>query len=145
MQFAFYKGKGTLFDRLIRWWQRGPYSHVEALLVDNGAGVFECASSLPGDGVRIASVKLVDGDWDFVDFPADTMAVRSWFEAHAGARYDWLGIFGFVLRPFGGEPKRYFCSEAIATALDIDEPFRFDPNALFDCLKERATAGRQTA
>lgn len=145
MKFAFYKGKGTLVDRLIRWWQRGPYSHVETLLTDQGNGTFECASSVRGQGVRIASVEITNSDWDIVDFPADATAVRSWFETHAGAGYDWLGIFGFVLRPFGGEPRRYFCSEAIATALGIDEPFRFDPNALFDCLKASAAVERTTA
>ncbi|CAE6810682.1 hypothetical protein R69658_05386 [Paraburkholderia aspalathi] len=61
--------------------------------------------------------------------PADAAAVRTWFEQHAGAGYDWAGVFGFVVRPLGGEPDRYFCSGSIATAPGVKEPFRLDPNA----------------
>lgn len=145
MRFAFYKGRGTLVDRMIRWWQRGPYSHVEAVLASNADGTFECASSAPGKGVRIASIALSVVEWDVLEMPADVEVVRVWFEAHAGARYDWPGIFGFLMRPIGGEPGRYFCSEAIASALGIDEPWRFDPNTFADFIKSIARCERASA
>lgn len=132
MRIAFYKGRGTVLDRAIRWWQRGTYSHVEAVLVDNGDGTFECASSVPWTGVRIASIPLPHDEWDVLEIAADVDTVRGWFQAHAGAGYDWLGVFGFVMRPVGTEPGRYFCSEAIATALGIRESWRLDPNGFAD-------------
>lgn len=144
MKIAFYKGKGTLVDRMIRWWQRGPYSHVEAVLAENGDGTFECASSVHSAGVRIATITLPPDEWDVLDMPADVDAVRAWFTAHAGLRYDYLGILGFVVRPVGGEPRHYFCSEAVATALRLDEPFRLDPNALGDLVRDLAHVERAT-
>lgn len=132
MKLAFYKGRGTLFNRIVCWWQRGPYSHVEVVLATRTDGTYECASSVPGVGVRIATKALPAADWDFIDYPADVGSVRAWFAAHAGAGYDYLGIFGFIVRPVGGEPGRYFCAEAIATALGIDEPWRLDPNGFAD-------------
>lgn len=141
MKFAFYKGRGTLIDRLIRWWQRGPYSHVEAVLADNADGTFECASAMRGTGIRIASIALPATDWNFVEAPGDVDVVRAWFAARAGAGYDWLGVFGFVLRPVGQEAGRYFCSEAIAAALGVSEPWRFDPNGLADLLVDVEQAG----
>ena len=135
MKFAFYRGDGSLVDRAIRWWQRGPYSHVEAVLADNGDGTFECASSVRGTGVRIASISLPVAAWDLVEMPADVASVRAWFVAHVGASYDWLGIFGFVVRPVVAERNSYFCSEAVASALGISEPWRIDPNGLADLLK----------
>ncbi len=145
MKVAFYKARGTLVDRAIRWWQRGPYSHVEAVLADNGDGTFECASSVRSAGVRVAPITLPSSDWDILDISADVDAVRAWFTAHAGARYDWMGIFGFVMRPIGGEPGRYFCSEAIASALGIGEPWRLDPNALADVVRSVTCLDRQSA
>jgi len=144
MKIAFYKGKGTLVDRMIRWWQRGLYSHVEAVLAETGDGTFECASSVRGAGVRIAAVALAANEWDVLDMPADVDAVRAWFTKHAGLRYDYLGILGFVVRPVGGEPRHYFCSEAIATALGLAEPFRLDPNALADLVRDIARVERTT-
>lgn len=132
MKLAFYKGRGTVFDRAIRWWQRGPYSHVEAVLRSNPDGTAECASSVPGTGVRIASISLPASDWDVLEVVADVEAVRAWFLNHVGAGYDWLGIFGFVVRPFRDEPGHFFCSEAIAAALGVREPWRLDPNGLAD-------------
>ncbi len=145
MKIAFYKGKGTLVDRMIRWWQRGLYSHVEAVLATNENGTFECASSVRGTGVRIATIALPPDEWDVIDMPADIDAVRTWFAAHASMGYDYLGILGFVVRPLGGEPRHYFCSEAIATAVGLEEPFRFDPNALADFVKAVAHIERTTA
>lgn len=142
MRFAFYKGRGGLADRAIRWWQRGPYSHVEAVLADNGDGTFECASSVSGAGVRVASIPLCAAEWDFIDMPADVAEIRGWFAAHAGAGYDWLGIFGFVMRPVGGERARYFCSEAVASALGVNEPWRLDPNGLADLMRSVAAMHR---
>ncbi|WP_175948499.1 hypothetical protein [Burkholderia pyrrocinia] len=145
MRFAFYKGRGTLIDRAIRWWQRGLYSHVEAVLADNGDGTFLCASSSRGAGVRIATITLPAAEWDVLEMPVDVDDVHAWFDAHAGAGYDWLGIFGFVMRPVGGEPGRYFCSEAIASALGVNEPWRLDPNGFADFVAAVAHCDRAVA
>jgi len=139
MKFAFYKASGTLLDKLIRFWERGRYSHVEVVLADLGNCQYTVASSVPFVGVRIATIALPASDWDVVDAPGDVSEVRAWFMARNGAGYDYLGLFGFVLRRVVGEKSKYFCSEAIATALGMSEPWRFDPNGLADALARPLT------
>ena len=127
---AFYKGrrKGLdgLFDALVRFWTRGPYSHCE--IVFSGG---EAASSSKRDGgVRFKHINFNHERWDFVTLDIDPVPVRGWFDAHLGEKYDTLGLFGFIWRPFGGMKTRWFCSEACAAALGTDDPWRFCPNTL---------------
>lgn len=68
VKFAFYKAPGSLLDKAIRWWMRGPYAHVEAILAENADGTYTIASAVPGIGVRIATNQaLPASDWDIVD------------------------------------------------------------------------------
>lgn len=130
MQLAFYKGRHRglpgWFDAAVRWWTRGPYSHVE-LVLDDGT----CWSSSARDGgVRTKAIDLGSGNWDLVPVVQDAAAARAWFAAHAGAGYDYLGLFGFVWRRSYGAGSRWFCSEAVAAALGYRDAWRFDPNTL---------------
>ena len=127
---AFYKAPGNGFDRLIRWWTRSSYSHVELILGPIGGTHWRAYSSSPRDGgVRTTRIKADLTYWDLV--PVSTPdAAKAWFEAHLGAKYDWFGIFGFVWRPARGKGNRWFCSEACAAALGFTDPWRFDPAAL---------------
>lgn len=133
MKFAFYKGAGTLLDSAIRWWMRGPYAHVEAILSDNGDGTYTIASSVPGIGVRIAeNQSLPASDWDIVDGPGDVDEARAWFDERNGAAYDYLGLLGFVIRPATGVDRgKYWCSEACLRAIGFPGAWRFDPNAMY--------------
>jgi hypothetical protein len=130
MKLACYKGKrgGTagFFDAAVRWWTRGPYSHVELVFSD---GV-SASSSMRDGGVRFKEIEYHPDRWDFVEIDGDEKAARAWFTANEGARYDWLGLFGFVWRPGNGKGRRWFCSEAIAAALGMKDPWRFCPNTL---------------
>lgn len=130
MRLAFYRGRpkglAGLFDALVRWWTRGAYSHVELVL---GDGTCWSSSSRDG-GVRAKAIDLASGNWDLVAITGDEAAAQAWFAAHAGAGYDYLGLFGFVWRPGTGDNRRWFCSEAIAAALGYRDPWRFCPNTL---------------
>jgi hypothetical protein len=54
VKIALYKGKKTITDKLISWWDRGLYSHVELVFSDG-----LCASSSPRDGgVRMKPIEL---------------------------------------------------------------------------------------
>lgn len=130
MRLAFYKGRHRgwrgLLDAAVRWWTRGPYSHVELVLADG-----TCWSSSARDGgVRDKAINLTSGNWDLLPVAGDEAAAAAWFADHAGAGYDWLGLFGFVWRASGGEGARWFCSEAVAAALGYRDAWRFDPNTL---------------
>jgi len=149
IRIAFYKGRHRWVNRLISWWTRGPYSHVEVvveLLYDAqspqdsaqnlGPRPSRCASSSQMDGgVRIKTINLSPDHWDLVEVDADAQHVRSWFEARKGTKYDYLGVLGFILRIIGHDQKRWFCSEAVAASLGFLEPWRFNPNSLYTVLK----------
>jgi hypothetical protein len=130
MRLAFYKGRrggfAGLFDAAVRWWTRGPYSHVELVFSD---GLAASASQRDG-GVRFKPITFHPDRWDFVPVDGDEDAARAWFAGHWGAAYDYAGLFGFVWRPGKGASRRWFCSEAIAAALGYGDAWRFCPNTL---------------
>lgn len=139
MKIAFYKRKHHWYDALVRWWTRGPYSHVE-LAFHVGDDVHLCWSSSPRDGgVRSKLMPLPKEHWDVLEIGQDKRraTVLLWFKDRQGARYDWLGLLGFVMRRVKGRSSRYFCSEAVGAALGYDEAWRFDPNTLHAVVTRR--------
>jgi hypothetical protein len=137
MKFAFYKGNATFLDKLICWWMRGDYSHVEAILDEEEGGTYTIASSVPGTGVRIATGQsLPASDWDIVDGPGEVAAARAWFEARVGKAYDYLGLFHFIVQPADIESKdKYFCSEACLLSVGYDGAWREDPNSAYNVVR----------
>ena len=137
-RIAFYKGTRPgiegLYNRLGRWLDHGPYSHCELIFSD---GVSASASYMDG-GVRIKYIGYTSVNcWDFVDLPTQYEAdARKWFMAHHGQKYDVMGninaMFGFV--PHSHD--KWFCSEAIAESLGLNESWRYKPNGLMAVLKE---------
>lgn len=126
MKLAFYRGRHRLFDILVQWWQRCPYSHCELVLrvVDGQA---ECASaSFMDGGVRVKRIELDAERWDVVEIDGNPLAAALWLEDHRGEPYDLLGLLGFVWRPLKGRGRKWFCSEAVAAMLGFPEPWRFD-------------------
>ena len=131
---AFYKGRDQFFDRAIQTWSRGPYSHVEIII-----GNTWYTSSPYDGGVRSKQIIPTEGHWDFITLDhIDPNSVLDWYILHAGKKYDFLGIAGFVIRPIKGLEHRYFCSEAIAEILGLDDPWRYDPNTLAGVVRRLA-------
>jgi hypothetical protein len=131
MRAAFYKatrpGLAGIYNRLVRWWCRGPYSHCELVFSD---GMAASASFFDG-GVRTKRIDFDGERWDFVDLHGfDEAAARAWFDGHDGAAYDLIGDLGFVARPIQGGKRNWFCSEAVFAALGFADGWRFDPNSL---------------
>ena len=143
MKLAFYKGKQRLFNRLVAWWTRGPYSHVELVFGPAKDGRYVCGSASHTDGgVRIKTIALTPDKWDVFDVDVgNAEAAKNWFSSHWADGYDYLGLFGFVLRRGLQSRQRWFCSEAVAAALGFFEPWRYDPNALFARVKGGASHG----
>ncbi len=135
MQVAFYKGRTRLFNRLVSWWLKGPYSHVELVTATYSDGVSACASaSFMDGGVRVKHMVLNPDHWDLVDVP-HTPEAWDWVMAHENERYDLLGLMGFVWRRQTGGKRKWFCSEAVADMLGFPESWRFDPMNLHSALK----------
>ena len=125
---ALYKGRGTLFNRLIRLWTRSIYSHCEIVLPD---GRWLSASAMD-DGVRDKRIALDLEHWDLIPVPwADLADILDLFITHEGDDYDWFGLFGSQFLPVGlHSRRRWFCSEFCAAALGFPMPQRYSPAQL---------------
>ena len=132
---AFYRGTrpglAGIYNRLVRWWTRSEFSHVELVL---STGVAWSASFADG-GVRSKRINFDTKDWMLIDLPPQLEhRAEAWFKAHLGAPYDLLGNLQFVLAPIKHSLRRLFCSEAVAEALGIPDPWRYDPGTLASAL-----------
>jgi len=130
---AFYKGKRRLFNRLVSWWDMGPYSHMEIVFDDQTAA----SSSFMDGGVRIKSIQFDDSRWDFIELPRELFAEdisRDWFKSHLGFRYDFFGLIRFAIDAIPDRKSKYFCSEACLESLGISEAWRFTPNSAYTFL-----------
>ena len=136
MRAAFYKATRPalqgLYSRAVRFIERGPYSHCELAF---GDGMSASASWVDG-GVRFKRIDYDPAHWDFVELPAHLAPyAREWFRANQGAPYDLLGNVRFVLPWLPDSQHGWFCSEAIAAALRLHEPWRLGPNGLAAVLR----------
>ena len=135
LRAAFYKGTHAglpgVYNRLVRWWTRSQYSHVELVF---GTGQAASSSAMDG-GVRFKPIEFDLDKWDFIELP-DELALRawSWFDDHEGQAYDLLGNLHFVISAVGDDKRKWFCSEAVAAALGMPDPARFDPGTLHAAL-----------
>lgn len=141
MKLAMYKGPPTELVHTIS--HEGiclvtgsDYSHAELVFGElDRHGKCLCASASARDhGVRFKNIDLVtSGRWDLYPIKGDEAAAYRWFTEHQGAGYDYFGLGWFIL-PIDqiNDPKRYFCSEAIAAALGYARPLKFHPQRLLD-------------
>lgn len=127
VQLALYKGKGLLFNKLVRWWTSSPYSHCE-LVIDGLA----YSSSLMDGGVRKKWIDFKPEHWDFVELPwADADAVTDYFAATDADKYGVLGLIKSQLLNRNKEFKgSQFCSEWCARALGIPSGGIYSPDTL---------------
>jgi len=126
IQLALYKGRGTLFNALIRWWTKSPYSHCE--LVINGTCY---SSSIRDGGVRGKVMALPAHSWDVIDLPwADEYAAQQWFDAHAHDKYGFADLLLCQLLGMRRDGRGVFCSEACAAALGLPDPTKYGPGEL---------------
>lgn len=144
MRIAFYKGRVRLFNRLVSWWLKGPYSHCELVLAMDSNGRYVCASSSALDGgVRIKHMNLNPEHWDMVPVSGDVYEAWHWLAHHEGEGYDYLGLVGFIARVLGHSKNRWVCSEAVAEMLGMPESWRFDPCSLWAALSRTVPSNSQ--
>jgi hypothetical protein len=128
---AFYKstrpGIAGWYNRIVRWWEQGPYSHCE-LIFSNG--IAASASYLDG-GVRFKEIVFNPDHWDFIELPDYLEAdAWTWFKKHEGQLYDLRGNLRFAIDFIPNDPDRSFCSKAMGEALGLEDAWRFGPTAL---------------
>lgn len=116
---ALYKGKGQLFNALIRTWTGSEFSHCEIVMPD---GRWLSASAMDG-GVRAKRIDYKPEHWHLIPVPwADARTIEAVFEKYEGKGYDWAGIFLSQLLASGlHSERRMFCSEFCAEALGFTD------------------------
>lgn len=143
LKVAFYKADGNFIDKVIRLFTRSKYSHCELLLPDG--------RMFSSDGWDNGKVRYNDkyniNNWDFIDINitnGELLTLLSWCDHKIGLKYDWLGVFRFVLPFLKQDPDRWFCSELCAAALKFIGKIGMNiktsglsPNALFKLLVDK--------
>lgn len=149
MYLAFYKGPPDelgklLLHKAVCLRTFSSYSHVELVFSIDLFGMGDCYSSSGRDGgVRRKQIDLTSGHWDVFDVSAifdshEQAYALAWFAARLGAKYDYFGLLFFVLFVRTEDSRAYFCSEAVAAALQLREPWKVHPEGLHDFIKDRA-------
>lgn len=115
-ELAFYKAEGNYFDKLIRWWTKSKYSHVEIVYGDKWY-----SSSYRDDGVRVKAMKAPNPDsWDYVEVDVDPDRLEDVYMKHVGKGYDWLGIALSEWLPLGIQNDyKCYCSEFCAEVIGL--------------------------
>jgi len=134
MKILFYKGtrKGVqgIYSRLVRFVDKGKYSHCEVLFSDG----LSASASFIDKGVRFKQIDYTSDNWDEVEVACDELTVRAWFNNHEGDKYDILGNLRFGLFFITPSKNKWFCNEAIGEALGIKDSWRYGPNGLYALL-----------
>ena len=122
IKIAFYRGRNGLFDRIIKWWTKSPYSHAELILPDGITWI--SISPFLTSKVGARTKEEWDSDaWEFVEIEVDQQqlgVIQEFYEYTKGCKYDWIGMLLSQFLPFHIKRKgKWYCSEWIAYALRI--------------------------
>ena len=138
IKIAFYKGSGDLFNKIVRWWTKSQYSHVELVLPDHKTwiriGPFSSSKLC-----AITKEKWDPKNWDFVEItvtPDQVNTIKEFFERTKGCKYDWWGMILSHLVPFKVKQRgKWYCSEWIAHALRVSRVIDWKKARIFERAK----------
>jgi hypothetical protein len=134
VKIAFYKGEGGWFNKLIRFWTGSNITHVELIIDD----VWYSSSHTDG-GVRSRVISGKSGNWEVHELTGyDEAYALEVYQSAEHCRYDWTGIIGSQILPFGIQwAFHYNCSELVGEMLGIKKPHRYAPHELKEYLEKR--------
>jgi hypothetical protein len=122
IKVAFYKGRGRLRDRFIRWYTNSPYSHVELVLPDDKGWI----GIYPPDSPRVRKNTLNNNneyEWDSIEFEitrGQLDSINDFYELTNNQSYDWVGMILSHTLPFQVKRiNKWYCSEWVAYALAL--------------------------
>ena len=114
--------KPTIMQKLISWWTRSRYVHVEIRIGDIWVSAKE------GVGVRLKPYednKEYDS-WDYVNIPKleinkeNLLALEKWLNEKNGDKYDWVAIvLSHVLKLRIDHKSKWTCSELVSKILQL--------------------------
>ncbi len=135
IRIAFYKGKGDVFNKIVRKWTQSEYSHAELILADGRTWI----SITPFIKSKIYSKKdpeYKEKDWDFVELPITRQQhsiIEQFYSLTEGCKYDWVGMLLSQFMPFKIKSQgKWYCSEWIAYALRISGVISWEQIQIYD-------------
>jgi len=128
IQVAFYKGQEDGWrHRLIRWWTKSQYSHVELIMPDGKTWISISPFLSSRVAARIKHRVENPDSWDYLVFnlserpPVQAYQLDQLYkfiDMTQGAKYDWVGMVMSHFCPYLIKRRdRWYCSEWIAHAL----------------------------
>lgn len=113
VKVIFYKAEyGNWKDKLISWWTKSTYSHVEVILKDGKCFSADARNNI----VRIKDIDYEDGKWDILH--VNKKINYREIDKNIGCEYDWKGLFlNEVLKSKIENPKKWYCSEVCSHIL----------------------------
>jgi len=142
ISIAFYKGKGDWTDKLIRWWTKSPYSHVELVIGDPKDG--DWISTSPRT-MRLEKrhINYKPENWDVIQINEEicdlnVYRVQKLYIKYKLVSYDWFGIFFSQIIPLNKDNKnKLFCSEWVMTCLLVKDPNKYSPGDVYQYCKDK--------
>lgn len=114
---VFYKGRGTLAEKLIRLWTNSPYAHSEFRRSD---GLYHSNDRFRFIS-RTKALEIDAADWETCEITLPSEIIERVERRQLrknGTSYDWMGIiFSQVFRLGLHDKKRWFCSKSNADDL----------------------------
>ena len=122
IKVAFYCGKGSWVNKIIRWWTKSPYSHAELIMPDNKTWIGISPFKTSRLDVH-ENLNYNHEEWETLELQVSQEqldVISEFFESTRGSRYDWVGMLLSQFLPYHIKRKnKWYCSEWIAYALRI--------------------------
>lgn len=131
--FAEYIGKGTWFNRIIRWHTKSKVSHCEWVI--NGIGY---SSSIQDNGVRAkAGIDWNNGNWIITKCTKINIDdIKKHYEITKTKQYGFLGLLlTQIFYLFDLDTPGDFCSEWCAESICLPNPRMYNPGSLGDLIR----------
>jgi hypothetical protein len=135
VKVAFFKGKGTLFDRIVRFITRSRYSRVAVIVGHPLASGWVSYSVDRSKGVNRLISYFDAGEWDIIELDdTSKRSIEIWFKPRIGMPPNLLLELRLPFVPHGEDIGRYTSAEAVAAALGFPCPEHFTPGKLYSQL-----------
>lgn len=117
--FKYKKPKESFANKLICWWTKSQYFHVELII-----GSKWISSNPDVGGVTINDLQPLKDTYHYLELKDVYVTVdqhnkiMQWISSQQGKKYDWCGIVWSQVFPFNWNSKnKWFCSEIVTTIL----------------------------
>lgn len=117
MKVAFVRDN-TLLSFLIRAFTWSRYHHCGAV-TECGEYIIEAS---PFIGVAKTPIKVFEAKYKTIHYsniPCDNKKAFDYLASRMGNKYDWLAVFGIVLKFMGQDRNKDYCSELLANASGV--------------------------